>query len=155
MQSGPIDFDSVPLRSLSSRIAEVVASHGPVREDQVRPMFSEATGIDIPKNRERLFGRFVWSARGRKFLKETENGSGVLARSNSDTSDNDAFGDETFGSIQELVEAVDPDRSTSFELLCDTVIQFLEDRGCKDSKLMRGTVGSAIWATGRRAARDS
>ncbi len=87
-------------------------------------------------------------------MQETSDGSGVLERTTAALSDNDAFSEETFGTIQVLVNAVDPDKSTEFGLLCDTVVQVMIDRGCKDTKLVRSTVGSAVWATGRRSPRS-
>ncbi len=87
-------------------------------------------------------------------MKETSDGSGVLERTSTALSDNDAFGEESFRTIQDLVNAVDPDKSTEFALLCDTVVQIVIDRGGKDTKLVRSTVGSAVWATGRRSPRS-
>jgi hypothetical protein len=147
------DFDAVPLRSLSADVARAVEAAGPTNEDDVAAAFTKLTGIAVPKSRARLLSRFTWSARGRGLIAETAEGSGVLQRAANPLSDNDAFGEESFASIQLVVDAVDPDRNTEFALLCDTVVQFLLDRGCKDARLLRSTVGSAVWATGRRSPR--
>ena len=149
----PLDFDALALRSLSAEVARAVEASGPTSEDDVAAAFTRLTGVAVPKSRARLLSRFTWSARGRGLIAETAEGSGVLQRTANPLSDNDAFGEESFASIQLVVDAVDPDRSTEFALLCDTVVQFLLDRGCKDSRLLRNTVGSAVWATGRRSPR--
>ena len=150
----PTDFDAIPLRSLGADVARAIEVSGPTGEDDVAAVYTKLHGITIPKSRARLLSRFTWSARGRGLIAETEEGSGILQRTSTPLADNDAFGEETFASIQDVIGAVDPDSTTEFALLCDTVVQFLLDRGCKDSRLLRNTVGSAVWATGRRSPRN-
>jgi len=114
-------------------------------------LFETTTGVAVPRSRRRLFTKFVWSAKARGFIDEAPPDSGIFVRTTSDVSENEDFGSETFGAICEIVELVDPDRSASFKELADTVSEIIVDRGGRDRRLVRSTVGSAIWASGRRA----
>lgn len=147
----PEDFDAIPLRELAVRIAEALATVSEVEEEGIPALFAQATGVSVPRSRRRLFTKFIWSAKARGFIDETTPDSGVFKRASSEVSENEDFGHETFGAICEIVELVDPEKSASFKELADTVCEILVDRGCRDRRLVRSTVGSAIWASGRRA----
>lgn len=145
------DFDAIALRELAARIAEAIGTVGDVEEELVASAFASATTISVPRARRRLFSKFTWSAKARGFIEESTPDSGVFRRTNAPLAENEDFGMETFGSICEIVELVDPERTSSFKELADSVCEILVDRGCRDRRLVRTTVGSAIWATGRRA----
>jgi hypothetical protein len=145
------DFDGIPLRSLAAMIADAIGTAGDIDEEMVASTFANATSISVPRTRRRLFTKFTWSAKARGFIEETEAESGTFRRTDQPTIENGDFGNETFGSICEIVELVDPEQTASFKELADSVCEILVDRGCQGKRLVRTTIGSAIWATGRRA----
>ncbi len=145
------DFDSIALRDLAGMVADAIAATGKVDEDAVATVFSAVTSISVPRSRKRLLFKFTWSAKARGFLDEVAPDTGVFNRTEKPLTPNEDFGTETFGSICEIIELVDPESTASFKELADSVCEILTDRGCHDRRLVRSTVGSAIWATGRRA----
>ncbi len=146
----PKFFDDIPLRDLAKDIAEVIGSHDSIDRDAIPMAFRMCTGIEIPRSRRRLFGRFVSSAKGRGYIEETRVDSGEYCKVGIPAEPNLAFADESFSSICDLVRLLDPEQIASIDQLTDLTLQVLIDRGCQDKKLVRSTVSSAIWATGRR-----
>jgi len=144
------DFDAIPLRELATRIAESIGSVKDVEEEAVASVFAKSTSISVPRPRRRLFTKFTWSAKARGFIEESPPDSGVFRRTTAPLVENEDFGTETFSSICEIIELVDPEKTASFKELADSVCEILVDRGCRDRRLVHTTVGSAIWATGRR-----
>ena len=56
------------LAGLAMAVAQVVAAHGPIPEDQLVDAFRRSTGVEVPRNLERLLTKFAWSAKGHGFV---------------------------------------------------------------------------------------
>jgi hypothetical protein len=145
-------FDALPLSNLVGMIADTVEALGEVDERGIRRHFTHALDIPIPKVRASLFRKFIWSTKGRGLIIETDDDLGDWMRTDIPVTSVAVFGDETFESICDIVEALDPDREAAFDDLIKLTLQYLEDRGCQTgTRLVGRTAGSAIWATGRRS----
>jgi hypothetical protein len=144
-------FDAIPLRELRKMIAEAVNALGEADTRALRKHFAATLETPVPRTRVRLFEKFIWSAKGRGYIRLSDDDLGDWVRTDVPAEADDAFGAETFASICDLIEALDPDRSASFDELIDLTVHFMEDRDCSGTRLVRRTVASAIWASGRRS----